>query len=186
MPNPTPGWVYILTNRGLPGVVKIGLTTRDTSARLAELLMEYGTVYPFAVASRHAVSDCGAVEAGAHRLLDAYRLPASELFRCDVMTARKAIMAAVGDVLTVQHWRRLWRCLLLRWHPSRRPAYSPYQYRSYGRWRGSSDGLYVLGLVAALAVPVVLFKPPCRHGCRSGSCGWPSYWNICTDSKVLN
>ena len=131
----TPGWVYVLTNPGLPGVLKIGQTTRDTLTRSTELLREYGTVYPFAVASRHAVSDCVAVEAAAHLLLDRCRLPASELFRCDVTTAQKAVLATAGDVLAAPWWVCVWRR------------------------RGSRDGLIILGLVLVLAVPVVLLKP---------------------------
>lgn len=119
----TPGWVYVLTNPGLPGVVKIGQTTRDTLTRSTELLREYGTVYPFAVASRHAVSDCVAVEAAAHLLLDRCRLPASEMFRCDVATAQKAVLTVAGDVLVAPWWLRAWRWLR---RPSPRPAYRPY------------------------------------------------------------
>jgi len=129
-----PGWVYVLTNPGLSGVVKIGQTTRDTLARSTELLHEYGTVYPFAVASRHAVSDCVAVEAAAHLLLDRCRLLASELLRRDMATAQRAVLAATGDVLAAPWWLRVWRSLR---RPSLRPVYRPYG-RLYGRQRGSS------------------------------------------------
>lgn len=155
----SPGWVYVLTNPGLPGVVKIGLTTRDTSTRSTELLREYGTVYPFALASRHAVSDCIAVEAATHRLLDRCRLPASELFRCEVATAQRAVLTAAGDVLAVPRWRRLWRSLWLRRRPAPRPAYRRYDGPYWRRRRGSPDGLYILGLIVVLAVPLVLLKP---------------------------
>ena len=36
-PAPSCGWVYVLTNPAMPGLVKIGLTTRNPSARAAEL-----------------------------------------------------------------------------------------------------------------------------------------------------
>lgn len=150
------GWVYVLTNPGLPGVVKIDLTTRDTDRRSAELLREYGTVYPFAVAARHAVSDCVAVEAAAHRLLNACRLPASELFCCDVATAQKAILSAAGDVLAAPWWLRAWRSLR---RLSLRPAYRPYDRPYWRQRRGSSDGLFILGLAVVLAVAVILFRP---------------------------
>lgn len=129
-----PGWVYVLTNPGLPGVIKIGQTTRDTLARSTELLHEYGTVYPFTVSSRHTVSDCVAVEAAAHLLLDRCRLLASELFRCDMATAQRAVLAATGDVLASPWRRRVWWSLR---RPSLRPVYRPYG-RLYGRRRGSS------------------------------------------------
>ncbi len=162
-----PGWVYVLTNRGLPGVVKIGMTTRDTFIRTTELLREYGTVFPFAVASRHAVSDCAAVEAAAHRLLDGCRLPRSELFRCDVKAAQKAILSAAVEVLAAPWWCRLWRRQFgwgrLGRRVGRRSPQVPHPYHgsgSYGsRRRGSYDGLLLLALVVALALPLMLLKP---------------------------
>ena len=145
-----------MTNRGLLGVVKIGLTTRATSIRSAELLQEYGTVYPFVVASRHAVSDCIAVEAATHRLLDRCRLPASELFRCDVATAQRAILEAAGDALGVSGWRLWWN--LRRPKPRARPAYR--RFRPYRRRRrGSHDGLFILLFAVALAMAVAFLKP---------------------------
>ena len=45
-----PGWVYILTNKAMPGLVKIGLTTRDLEEWAAELLGATGVPLPFVVA----------------------------------------------------------------------------------------------------------------------------------------
>jgi hypothetical protein len=75
--------VYVLTNPGLPHAVKIGQTTRTADTRAGELRRAYGTAYPFAVASKHAVADPAAVEALAHLRLRRCRVPRSELFHCD-------------------------------------------------------------------------------------------------------
>ena len=58
-----------------PGLTayKVGMTTRALRLRADELQREYGTVYPFEIASRHAVDDPAAVKALTHRLLDRYR-----------------------------------------------------------------------------------------------------------------
>ncbi len=63
------GFVYVFSNPGL-SAYKVGMTTRALRLRADELQREYGTVYPFEIASRHAVDDPAAVEALAHRILD--------------------------------------------------------------------------------------------------------------------
>lgn len=96
----SPGWVYILTNPSMPGLVKVGLTTRALDARAAELTAATGVPTPFVVAWGRAVSDCAYVEAAVHRMLDDRRVSGKrEFFRCDVATARLVIEAAAGSEL---------------------------------------------------------------------------------------
>ena len=156
---PTPGWVYVLTNAAMPDLVKIGMTGRNPATRAAELTAATGVPAPFVIAWSRAVSDCAAVEASVHRLLDNRRVSGNrEFFRCDVATARQVIEAAAGALLR-PWWVSAWRGL---WVPSPPPRRA-YGTKSYGpgwqRRRGSSDGLLVLGLVVVLALPVVLLKP---------------------------
>jgi hypothetical protein len=91
----TPGWVYILTNEAMPGMVKIGLTTKTSKERAAELSSPSGMPLPFVVAWARAVSDCDYVEKAVHRMLDDKR----ESFRVDVAAARQVIEAAAGSML---------------------------------------------------------------------------------------
>ena len=46
----TPGWVYVLTNPAMPGLVKIGLTSRNPQVRAAELTQATGVPAPFVIA----------------------------------------------------------------------------------------------------------------------------------------
>jgi hypothetical protein len=65
----TPGFVYVLLNSSMPGLVKVGLTTRDPEERAAELASATGVPSPFIVAYRRWVSDCQTVEAFIHERL---------------------------------------------------------------------------------------------------------------------
>jgi hypothetical protein len=97
---PSTGWVYILTNPAMPGLVKIGLTTRTPTLRAAELSAATGVPLPYEVAWARAVSDCPTVESAVHRMLDDRRVNGRrESFRCDVATARRVIEAAAGAKL---------------------------------------------------------------------------------------
>lgn len=139
-----PGWVYILTNPSMPGLVKIGLTTRALSARAAELTAATGVPTPFVIAWGRAVSDCAAVETAVHRMLDDRRVSGKrEFFCCDVTTARQVIEAAAVGKLG-----RRYRAPMRR-----RPR--------YGRRRGRDlTGALLLGSAVAMIAFLVLVKPP--------------------------
>jgi hypothetical protein len=99
-PPAIPGWVYILTNPAMPGLVKIGMTGRTPSQRIAELTRATGVPSPFEVVWSAPVSDCAWVEAAVHRLLADRRVSAGrEFFRADVALARKTVEAAAGSLL---------------------------------------------------------------------------------------
>ena len=112
----SPGWVYILTNEAMPGLVKIGLTTRTPKERAAELSRATGVLLPYVVAWARPVSDCAYVEKAVHRMLDDKRVNKDrEGFRVTVKTGRQVIEAAAGSML-VGGWgyivRQLWRSML--------------------------------------------------------------------------
>lgn len=141
-----PGWVYILTNEAMPGMVKIGLTTRTPKERAAELSGASGVPLPYAVAWARAVSDCAYVEIVVHRMLDDRRVNGKrEAFRVDVATARQVIEAAAGSMLG-----RRWLT-----PPPRQAG------RGKGRRKRGGDltGFWV-GLAAlVLVVLLVVFRP---------------------------
>jgi hypothetical protein len=76
----TEGIVYVLTNPAMPGMVKIGKTSRAMDARLNELYST-GVPLPFECAYAARVSDEGTVERAFHLAFGPYRVnPKREFF----------------------------------------------------------------------------------------------------------
>jgi hypothetical protein len=141
-----PGWVYILTNLAMPGLVKIGLTTRDPTTRIAELTNAIGVPVPFVLAWCRAVADCGLVEETVHRMMkDRRENEGREFFRCDPATARQVIEAAASGQLG-------------RKYRVRKPVQRKGGYRS--RWRQPPDYTPLLLTAGALVVAVVWWVKP--------------------------
>jgi hypothetical protein len=69
----TPGHVYILMNAAIPGLLKIGKTTRTPEERAEELSRTPGVPAPFHVAYAEDVPDCDGAEKMIHSSLDKYR-----------------------------------------------------------------------------------------------------------------
>ena len=141
---------YILTNPALPGMVKIGLTTRNPRDRAAELASSSGVPLPFAVAWARAVTDCATVERAVHRMLDDKRVSGKrEFFRVDVGTARQVIEAAAGSAL------------------GRRFRPRPAVFKGAGKRRRKRGrdltGFGLAASVVALVAVLVLFKPGLPH-----------------------
>jgi hypothetical protein len=145
------GFVYVFSNPGL-SAFKVGMTTRALYLRASELTREYGTVYPFEIASRHAVDDPAAVEAMAHRILARYRVPRSELFSCSQAECVRAVKAAAVLVLARPWWLRCWHRVVLP-----RPV-APRRRRRYRRASGAGSLLFLFA-VAALAALLVHLQP---------------------------
>lgn len=83
-----PGFVYILTNESMPGLVKIGRTARDVDLRASEL-WQTGVPTRFEVWASEKTCDCVQLEAYMHRDLRKHRVSKSrEFFRVEPWTAR--------------------------------------------------------------------------------------------------
>lgn len=129
----------------MPGLVKIGLTSRNPKLRADELTRATGVPSAFVIAWCRAVSDCPYVEAAVHRmLLDKRVSDRREFFRCDVATARQVIEAAAGSMLG-------------RSLPVGKGRRSPRRRRKR-LWRGDGSALMILAGVALL-LALLLFKP---------------------------
>ena len=83
------GWVYVLTNEAMPGLVKIGYTFREPSIRAEELYKDSnnkavtGVPLPFDVAYKAWVITPYAVEQAVHKSLAPKRLNENrEFFKC--------------------------------------------------------------------------------------------------------
>lgn len=59
---PEAGYIYVLINPSMDGLVKIGKTTRDPSGRAKELSGATGVPSPFLLAYETLIGDCSAAE----------------------------------------------------------------------------------------------------------------------------
>jgi hypothetical protein len=63
------GWIYVLTNSALPGLVKVGKTTSSPEKRAKELSGATGVPMQFEVFASYSVLDCDEAEKSAHKVL---------------------------------------------------------------------------------------------------------------------
>lgn len=81
------GYVYILSNEAMPGLLKIGKTTRDVNGRANELY-QTGVPTPFKVEYSVLSPDCDELEIRMHGHLPDKRVsPGREFFNIDCATA---------------------------------------------------------------------------------------------------
>jgi hypothetical protein len=89
------GYIYILSNPSMPGLLKIGKTTRSALLRAAELSGGSGVPTPFVVEFELLVSDCDTVENEIHARVANMRIGLDrEFFRIGLSEAR----SVVGEV----------------------------------------------------------------------------------------
>lgn len=88
------GWVYVLTNKSMPGLVKVGHSTKDPHLRAREL-DGTGLPHPFSVAFDVLVLNPRDVEFGVHRALNSFH-ERKEFFR---VTVGGAIAAIHNEIL---------------------------------------------------------------------------------------
>lgn len=91
------GWIYLLSTREMPDLLKIGMTTRSVEERLREINSATGVAFPFGVRRCWRTRDPHAAERQIHRALEEHRLRADrEFFRAPF---RQAAMI-IDDVLS--------------------------------------------------------------------------------------
>lgn len=96
------GYVYILTNEAMPGLVKIGKTTRTVKQRISEL-QSTGVPFPFTEFASFACPDCNWVEEQAHLLLADCRVNAGrEFFLCEPYQAEAVVQNIHRE--SVENW----------------------------------------------------------------------------------
>lgn len=86
------GFVYILSNPAMPGLVKIGLTANQVIYRAVELSRATGVPADFEVVYDELVNDCRAVERRLHRRFSDHRFnERREFFRVPIRQAIAAL-----------------------------------------------------------------------------------------------
>lgn len=89
------GYVYVLSNPSMPGIVKIGRTFRDPRARAAELSGATGVPMPFKIEATVSTWNCVWLEKLVHIDLRRRRVNANrEFFRCTIEEALEATETA--------------------------------------------------------------------------------------------
>lgn len=86
------GWVYVITNKGLPNLVKVGFSSKDPRLRAAEL-DNTGSPHPYEVEYEILVENPERLERAVHRALHSKR-EGKEWFRCSV---EEAVLAIRGE-----------------------------------------------------------------------------------------
>jgi len=100
------GWVYVISNQSMPGIVKIGYSMKDPWAR-AEELAHTGTPLPYLVDYEVLVHEPQVIEQGAHEALKHVRLNEKrEWFRCSTSAAVTAIRSVVGFRALLENYIR--------------------------------------------------------------------------------
>lgn len=95
------GHLYVLANSAMPGLVKVGKTTRSPSERASELSSATGLPSPFIVVYEQLFSDCSAAESFVHAYLSAkgFRISDNrEFFSAPVNDVVRAIALAPNSI----------------------------------------------------------------------------------------
>ncbi|MDD9810554.1 MAG: GIY-YIG nuclease family protein [Gammaproteobacteria bacterium] len=90
-------YIYIASNRSIPGMIKVGSTTVSPQKRISEL-QSTGVPTPFVLEISIAVPSALESESAAHNALARYRVADNrEFFNVSVPMAIKKILPAIGD-----------------------------------------------------------------------------------------
>jgi hypothetical protein len=93
---PDAGWIYILSTRELPDLLKIGMTSRTVEQRVNEINRATGVAIPFGVRRCWRVTDPGKVEKLVHSSLVAFRMRDDrEFFQLEFRLAEKIVDHAI-------------------------------------------------------------------------------------------
>ena len=92
------GWVYIITTKSMPNLLKVGFSTKDAELRAVEL-NNTGNPHPYEVRYDVLVYEPRDIEKKAHSILKNYNVK-KEWFNCSIEIAITAIRrAATGNIL---------------------------------------------------------------------------------------
>ena len=97
------GYIYILSNPYMPGIVKIGRTERDPNERISELSNATGVPAPFVLEYSAFVPDLEMAEKEIHVVLSRNRVDDNrEFFKLSVEQAKEAVRNKAVDKLASQ------------------------------------------------------------------------------------
>lgn len=99
-----PEWVYVLANKGIPGVCKIGMTTTSVSQRIREINAATGVVTPWFEIYKYKCINARVLEEAVHQKLEeaGYRISHNRegfAMRSDLAIS---VIEELGKALTVR------------------------------------------------------------------------------------
>ncbi len=97
------GWVYVITNKAMPGLVKVGYSMKDPEIR-AEELNHTGAPHPYQVKYEVLVEEPRAIERAVHKQLQSQG-EGKEWFRCSTDEAAAAIRFVVGSGTMFENYK---------------------------------------------------------------------------------
>ena len=98
-----PEWVYVLVNKSIPGICKIGMTTTSVNQRIREINSATGVITPWFSVYKYKCINSRVLEGAVHEYLEklGYRVnPKREGFEISSQAAIEVIKE-LGDRLTV-------------------------------------------------------------------------------------
>lgn len=91
---PIRGWVYVITNKAMPGLIKVGYSTKDPHLRAGEL-NHTGSPHPYSVEYDVLVRNPKDIESKIHSSLSNKR-EGKEWFRCSAIEAIETIRLVIN------------------------------------------------------------------------------------------
>jgi hypothetical protein len=98
------GWVYVISNRSMPGLIKVGFTLKDPDLRAKEL-DNTGAPHPYIVEYEVMVNHPRDLEQRVHTFLTHAR-EAKEWFNCSLHEAIEAIRALASSDIILENIRK--------------------------------------------------------------------------------
>jgi len=97
------GWVYIISNKSMPGLIKVGYSSKDPELRAADL-NSTGSPHPYTVEYEMLIEQPEKIEGLAHKALSQYH-EGKEWFRCTVEEGIAAIQRIADNRAINQSFR---------------------------------------------------------------------------------
>jgi hypothetical protein len=85
------GYIYVLSNSAMPGLLKIGITNRDVKERVGELSAASGVPKPFEIEYYCLTSDMEEIEKQIHEHFSSVRVSGKEFFSVAIVKAVEVI-----------------------------------------------------------------------------------------------
>jgi hypothetical protein len=99
------GWVYIITNKAMPGLVKVGYTMKDPELRAKELY-HTGAPHQYNVEYDVLVKNPREIEQQVHRYLNKQK-EGKEWFMCTIAETIDAIKAVAGTEIILENIKHI-------------------------------------------------------------------------------